>query len=202
MRDLQCEPNTFVGPVDPNVVEKIEERYPVDPDYLECLQTCHGAETKIGLVKVGAKHYRVARFLTLFDRKSDLPPPFRPHFDSELDERVMESVRFLMDFEHQTSRALFTDLVPFASTRNGMCLDRAEVDLFCFDYRGKSAKTPVVLWDAYEAKHAYITWDRLPLDESFDTDGNFLAVPWDDFVIPVAPSFAGFLEMLQPVKPE
>src|SRR5262249_36313837 len=105
---------------------------------------------------------------------------------------------YLKHYEHSTSRALFSGLLPFAALQAGMCLDRAYVDLLCFDYRVKRKKPPVVLWLADQANSAYISWERLPFDEQFDENENFKSVPWDDFVVPVAPDFAFFAAMLYP----
>ena len=77
-----------------------------------------------------------------------------------------------------------------------MCLDRAYVDLLCFDYRLRPNVPPVVLWLADRANRAYIHWERLPLHEQFDEKENFKSVPWDDFVLSVAPDFATFINML------
>lgn len=116
-----------------------------------------------------------------------------------MDERVVNGICYLKDYEHSTSRALFSDLIPFAALQADMCLDRAYVDLLCFDYRKDRNKPSVVLWVADRANRAYMDWDELPMDEAFDEEENFRSVPWDDFLVPVAPSFAAFVEMLHPV---
>jgi hypothetical protein len=200
MRDLECEPSTLVGPVDPRVVRDFQERYPLDSDFLAYMNSCHGGVPKIGAFEIESNRYQIGMFLTLFDEKSDLPPPFRPHFeDSRMDERVMNSICFLKNYEHATSRALFGGLLPFAALETGMCLDRAYVDLLCLDYRKNRGKPSVVLWSADRANRAYMKWDELPLEEQFDEEGSFNSVPWDEFVTPVAPTFAAFVEMLRPV---
>ena len=199
MIDLKCDPATCIGPIDKRVVQQLSQRYPLDPDYLQCLSNCHGGRPQIGTLPMANRTYRVAFFLTLVDENTRLPGPFRPHFDQQdMDERVVNSVIELMDCESNTSRSLFDNLVPFASTLADMCLDRGYVDLFCFDYREPRAKPAVVLWDANRAMDAYFEWDELPAEEKFDDDDNFLSVPWDTFLVPIADSFAAFVAMLRP----
>jgi hypothetical protein len=188
----------LVGPVDARVVAEFQKRYPMDSAFLACMSACHGGVPKIGAFEVDSQRYRIGMFLTLLDAKSDLPPPFRPHFeDSRMDERVVNSVSFLKDYEHATSRALFGDLLPFAALQAGMCLDRAYVDLVCLDYRNDRQQPRVALWIADRANRAYMRWDRLRMNEKFDEEGRTKAVPWDDFVKPVAPDFATFVGMLR-----
>jgi hypothetical protein len=156
---------------------------------------------KIGAFEIDSQPHRIGMFLTLFDAKSKLPPPFRPHFDdSRMDERVANSIYFVKNYDHATSRALFTGLLPFAALQSGMCLDRAYVDLLCLDYRANRAKPAVVLWMADRANSAYMEWEGLLSEEKFDEDGHFKSVPWDDFVRPVAADFATFVDMLVPTR--
>jgi hypothetical protein len=201
MFDLKCDPSTCACPIDDRVVAELSQRYPLDPVYLACLKNCHGGQPQIGTVQVAGRTYRVAFFLTLVDHKTELPGPFRPHFDQhDIDERVANSVTALMDCECNTSRCLFDNLVPFASTQTDMCLDRGYVDLFCFDYRNNLSTPAVVLWDSNNAMDAYFDWDKLPFEEKFDENENcnFLTVPWDTFLVHVAYSFADFVKMLKP----
>jgi hypothetical protein len=95
---------------------------------------------------------------------------------------------------------LFSGLLPFAATQKDMCLDRAYVDLVCLDYRQNRNKPAVALWIADRANNAYWEWDHLPFHEKFDDAENFKNVPWDDFVKPIAPDFATFVEMLLPAR--
>lgn len=199
MIDLKCDPKTCAGPIDDRVMAALSKRYPLDPDYLALLKNCHGGVPQVGTVQLADRTYRLACFLTLVDQKTQFPGPFRPHFDQQnTDERVANSVTALMNGESNTSRCLFDTLVPFASTQKDMCLDRGYVGLFCFDYRKRRPKPPVVLWDANKAMNAYFEWDSLPCEEQFDDNDNFLSVPWDSFLVPIADSFAGFTAMLRP----
>jgi hypothetical protein len=164
------------------------------------MELCHGGRPHIGAFKVASKRYQIGLFLTLLDNKSELPHPARPHFeDSRWDERVINSIWYLVAGEHATSRALFVGLLPFAALQADMCLDRAEVDLLCFDRRNNSDRPPVVLWDAHRANHAHMDWEDLPFEEQFDQTGNITGVPWDDFIIPIAPDYTAFVEMLRPI---
>jgi hypothetical protein len=199
IRDLECDASTLVGPPDPRVVEKLQQRFPLDPVFLAYMDKYHGGVPRIGTFDVNSTRYEIALFLTLLDDDSPLPPPFRPHFDdTRMDERVVSSICYLKDYEHSTSRALFSSLLPFAALQAGMCLDRAYVDLLCFDYRVKRRKPPVVLWLSDRANTAYMEWERLPFEQQFDDEENVKSVPWDAFVLPVASDFASFAEMLYP----
>lgn len=198
MKDLGCDGSVEPGPFDERVIANIEKKYPLDRDYLDCMKTCHGRTPRLGSFEIKSGVYQVGLFLTLFDKKSELPPPYRPHFDQpDMDERVVNSIDFLTNYEHATSRALFKGLLPFAALQADMCLDRAYVNLLCFDYRSKRKRPPVVLWVAEEAGTAYLDWDRLPFDEQYDENDNLLSVSWDKFLKPVAKNFRKFLKMLQ-----
>jgi hypothetical protein len=196
MRDLQCDPATLAGPIDPRVVGLLRG---LSPAFVAHMATHHGGRPKIGTFKVGGKIGVLEQFLTLVDHKSELPPPSRPHFDDDSDdERAIDSIRYLTDGEHATSRALFGGLLPFATLRAGMCLDRAYVDLLCFDRRTQRTEPPVVLWLAHEANSAAVLWEDLSLSEQFDADERIIGVPWDDYVVPLAATYAEFVEMLRP----
>lgn len=200
MRNLECDPSTLVGPIDERVVADIDRRYPLPADFLAYMKACHGGRPKVGAFKVGSKTGHIELFLTLLDQESDLPPPFRPHFGvSSWDERALNSIRYLLDYEHATHRALFGKLLPFAALLAGMHLDCCYVDLLCLDYRENRSKPPVVLWVAAQANTALMNWEDLPIEEQFDAEENIKSVPWDDFLIPLAPDFAAFIEMLRPV---
>ncbi|MGE3805016.1 MAG: hypothetical protein AB7K24_10120 [Gemmataceae bacterium] len=198
MRDLKCDPKTLAGPIDKRVVENLQRRYPLDPVYLECMEACHGGVPRVGTFTVGKKKGQIGLFLTLVDGKSKLKPPKRPHFEDERDdERVVNSVSYLVNGEHSTARALFDKLLPFAALLTGMCLDRGYVDLLCFDYRVPKPRPPVVLWLADKATSAYITWDLLPFAQSYDDNENPINVAWDEFLIPLAPDFSKFIASLR-----
>jgi hypothetical protein len=198
MRDLACSPNTLAGPIDNRVVNALSKRYPLDTDFLAYMAICHGGQPTIGTVKVNGCPYRVAEFLTLLDGKSKLTGDFRPHFDQiQTDERVVKSISSLMNCECNTSRSLFSGLLPFAATQTDMCLDRGYVDLFCFDYRVRLTSPAVVIWDANKAMDVYFEWDSLPFEQQFGDDDQFLNVNWNSFLIPVASSFQEFVGMLE-----
>jgi|JI10StandDraft_1071094.scaffolds.fasta_scaffold23194_1 hypothetical protein len=197
-RDLQCNPDTLAGPIDVRVVAKIQRRYPLDPAFLDQMATCHGGVPQIATFDVDFTQWQIGQFLSLLDDESKLTPPKRPHFEqSAMDERVVNGISYLMDYEHSTSRALFTGLVPFAALDRDMCLDRANVNLMCFDYRNRPKTPTVKMWLAHNANDAYMDWDELPIDQQFDADDNFLSVPWDTFLTPVADCFDDFIQMLR-----
>jgi hypothetical protein len=197
MRNLKCDPSTLAGPIDQRVVAKLTG---LDPAFVAHMESCHGGIPQIGAFDVGSKRGQIGLFLTLLDDESKLLPPARPHFDHSEDERVINSIWFLVSCDHATSRALFQGLLPFAALEADMCLDRAYVDLLCFDNRKHCNPPPVVLWDANSALHASLAREDLPFSELFDEAGNMRSVPWDDFLVPVAPDYTAFVEMLQPIS--
>lgn len=199
MRDLACKEDTFAGPIDERVVEYLSERYPLGAEFLTCMASCHGGQPAIGSLKLADGTYRIAEFLTLLDEDSKLTGEFRPHFEhTRIDDRVVRSIPFLMDYDSNTSQSLFSGLVPFAATQTGMCLDRGYVDLFCLDYRHSTETPSVVLWKANEALDARFDWDKLPFEKQFGDANQFLNVNWDSFLAPIASTFGEFLELLEP----
>ncbi len=195
-RNLHCAPNTIAGPVDERVVSNLRRRHRIDDDFVAQMAECQGGVPQIAAFSVNGSERRVGQFLTLLDEESVLVPPERPHFDQPMDERVAIGIPFVLSYDHSTSRALFSGLVPFAALGVDMCLDRAYVDLLCLDFRRCESSPPVVLWDAAHANDAYIDWDFLPFDEKFDEDDNYLSVPWEKFVVRVSDTFADFIGSL------
>jgi hypothetical protein len=192
--DLQCEAQTLAGPIDDRVLESIRESYPLDDHFVQQFATCHGGVPTIGTFRVGDKTESIGRFLTLIDDESILEGPERPHFEhGDTDERIMMGIPYLLDGEHQTSRGLFMGLVPFAALLDEMRLDQSYVDLLCLDFRDSSKAPPVVLWMSHQALDSLMEWDDLPEEEQFDDDDNFLNVPWDNFLVPVAADFQEFI---------
>ena len=199
MRDLACPPTSLAGPIDKRVAKSLSRRYPLDEDFLACMQVCHGGQPAIGTIVVEDREYRVAEFLTLLDHDSKLTGDFRAHFEhTKTDERIVKSISSVMDYDGNTSRCLFSGLVPFAATQTDMCLDRGYVDLCCFDYRDGTNPPPIVIWDAHKAMDAYFEWNDLPFEQQFGDADQFLNVNWDSFLIPVASTFRDFVDTLQP----
>jgi|ERR1022692_397231 hypothetical protein len=96
MIDLEYDPASFVGPVDWRVVRFIESyrNHRFDSSYLGHIQQFHGGiPGKQYFQAQNGKTYRVGRFLTLVDEKTDLQPPFRPSWEfPERDIRIDWSV--------------------------------------------------------------------------------------------------------------
>jgi len=197
MIDLQCDAATCVGPIDKRVVDWLETKYfPLDPDFITCMEGCHGGVPLLNSITIGGSRFRIARFLTLYDFKSKLTGPARPHFDYSVDERIIDSISFLVDGEHNTSRSLFSYIVPFATTRVNECLDRGYVDLFCFYKRKHSSLLSIVLWEACKAMDEGFRVEYLPSEEIFNADGAYENINWDSFLIPVASNFSEFAQLL------
>ncbi|MEM9452117.1 MAG: hypothetical protein AAGA75_26810 [Cyanobacteria bacterium P01_E01_bin.6] len=199
IRDLKCDADTLAGPIDPRVVNEIRRHYALDDAFVQQLAACHGGVPKIGSFFVGKQTSSIGRFLTLLDHESTLDGEMRPHFEHhDTDERVMIGIPYVLEYEHQTSQTLFTNLVPFAALSDDMSLDQGYIDLLCLDFRDSTTPPPVVLWMADRALSSYMEWDQLSLDEQFDDDDNFLNVPWSDFLITVASDFNQFIANLKP----
>lgn len=200
IRDLQCGQTVVPDAIDMRVVDNLRNRYgfTLNDDFLSQMSSCHGGRPQIATFEVNGEQWPIGQFLTLLDNHSDLVPPSRPHFDhSDIDERAIDSINYLVDGEHSTSRALFEGLMPFAATAVEMCLDRAYVNLLCLDHRVAKAEPSVVMWLADEANEAYMDWDE-EYDPFEDDDENaYRNVPWDTFLSPVSPSFRDFVQSLQ-----
>jgi hypothetical protein len=192
--DLQCKAHTLAGPIDDRVLDNMRENYPLDDYFVQQFATCHGGVPTIGTFRVGNKTESIGRFLTLIDNESILEGPKRPHFeDGDTDERVVMGIPYLLYGEHQTSYALFADLMPFAALLDEMRLTQCYVDLLCLDFRDPSKAPPVVLWMSHQALDSLMDWEKLPEEEQLDDDSNFLNVPWDNFLAPVAANFQEFI---------
>jgi len=202
MHKIRCDPSSCLGPVDNRVVDIISKFYfPLDPDFLECMALCHGGVSIVDSITVNDSRYKFARFLTLFDYKSDLPGPLRPHpghsIHDHVDERVEEGIMHLIDGEHNTSRSLFSYLIPFATTRIDAYFDRGDADLYCFDYRNNVYPPRIVLWKAEKAMTEFFRVDRLPSKDVFNEDGQYENIRWESFLIPIASNFSEFSELLR-----
>ncbi|MDB3936486.1 SMI1/KNR4 family protein, partial [Granulosicoccus sp.] len=198
MKKLHCDPSTMAGPIDYRVLKFLEKKFgKFESDYIDFLENHHGGIIENVSVKVDSKQCSIERFLTIVDDETKLEGAFRPHFtDSREDERVLDSIYYLVDGEHSTARALFGVLLPFATTQVEMALDRAYVDLFCFDFISKE-NPRIVLWLSNEANDVSIDRDRLPIEQQYDKDDKNIGLPWERFIVPVAKSFEEFMDMLE-----
>ena len=127
---------------------------------------------------------RIGRFLTL-SKSMQRPGDWHGNIDHPNIE-----ISYLIDGEHQTARALFGALVPFAGVRDGLDYDLTHtyVDLVCLDFRDRSIEPPVVLWRAHAALEALFVWDALPIEDASDETGEHaMNLDWSSFVDPVAP---------------
>ncbi len=197
------EDKTHAGPVDPAALADLEKRHPLDSSYRQLLDRLHGGIPLRQFIK--GHRCRIGRFLTILNSRSKLEGAFQPHFDqSNTDCRVVRSIAAQIDTECATSRGLFYGqrLLPFAALYVGehhpdeMCLDRAYVDLLCFDYGTGSLRPPIVVWHAEDAAEAYEDWlgDDCPREEE---DPETPAVDYDNFTKRIADDFDEFLKMVQ-----
>lgn len=197
------EGQTHAGPFDAQALADIEGRHQLDSSFRLLLDRVHGGVPIKQFIK--GHRCRIGRFLTIFNKRSQLTGAFQPHFDqSDTDCRIVRSIAALIDSECATSRGLFYGqrLLPFAALYAGenhpdeMCLDRAYVDLLCFDYGTGSPRPPIVIWHAEEGAEAYEDWlgDDCPQDEA---NPEAAAVDYDKFTKRVADNFDEFLKMLQ-----
>ena len=196
IRDLECGESVIPDPVDSRTVEWLQGHFHcvLEPGFLSQMSACHGGRPGINRFVAGSREESIGQFLTLVDDDTELVPPFRPHFDyTESDERVIDNICFPVDGGHSTGAALFSGLLPFATTRVGYCSYRASVDLVCLDYRAQTDTPPVVLWLAERALSALLGLENLPVSEQFDEKGEYRSVPWDDFLVPVSPNFDEFV---------
>jgi len=203
--DLAYDPASLCGRADLRVAAFLE-RYrgnKLDASYLHHLRRWHGGiPGKQYFNAEDGKVYRVGRFLTLVDKKSQLEPPFRPSWEfPERDVRIDWSVLTLIDQEGPSCRFLFGGerLLPFAALYwgphhpDGMSLTEGDVNLLGFLYDPDLARPRVVVCLAYEAAGEYQRWEET-LDPSSDDEG---PVRYEDFTVPVASDFDAFLHLLR-----
>ena len=201
--DLGYDPASLCGPVDLRVASFLEEYRgnKLDPSYLRRVQKWHGGiPGKQYFDAEDGNTYRVGRFLTLVDKQSELEPPFRPSWEfPKRDIRIDWSVLTLIDQEGPSCRNLFggEELLPFAALYwgphhpDGMSLTDGNVNLLGFLYEPECQRPRVVVWLADEAQKEYWRWD-----EALNADEDE-PVRYEDFTIPVAPDFDGFLGILR-----
>jgi len=172
--DLNYDPTTFAGPVDPRVIEFLEtyRGHKFDVSYLDHARKYHGGiPGKQYFDAADGKTYRVGRFLTLIDDKSHLRPPFRPSWEfPDRDIRIDWSVLTLIDEEGPACRNLFggEKLLPFAALYRGghhpdsMGSQEADCvpDLVCFFYESGAASSKIVVWLALRALDEYFRMEE------------------------------------------
>jgi len=205
--DLGYDTDSLAGPPDKRALDKLTaRRYALDRAYLDHVRHHHGGiPGKAYFTTPANEVLRVGRFLTLFDSKSDLPPPHRPSWISAgRDVRLDYSAWTLMDQEGNSCRHLFGgfELLPFAALYHGphhpdeMDLTDGYVDLLCFFYRDDATKEGkkrprVVRWDAHLAGEEYWRWDEAMRDDDEEP------VRYESFTEPIAANFDRFLSMLR-----
>ena len=200
MIDLEYGPTTFAGPVDWRVVRFIESyrKHKFDLAYLEHIELFHGGIPGTQYFDAGdGKTYRVGRFLTLVDEKTDLQPPFRPSWEfPQRDIRIDWSVLTHIDEEGPNCMCLFGGEVlwPFARLfwrdqhPDGMGITEAGVvDLLSFLYESDDQRPRIVVWSALRAFNEYEKWESAGCGE----------VRYAGFTLSVAPHFEAFLQMLR-----
>src|SRR5690349_19597328 len=111
MPDLEYDPTSFAGPVDWRVVRFIEgyRQHKFDQSYLEHIEKFHGGiPGKQYFTARNGATFRIGRFLTLVDEKTDLQPPFRQSWEfRDRDIRIDWSVLTLIDEDGPINRELF-----------------------------------------------------------------------------------------------
>jgi hypothetical protein len=197
--NLAYDPLSLCGPVDIRVARFLEKYrgHKLDAAYLRHAQKYHGGiPGKQYFDAEDAKTYRVGRFLTLVDEKSELEPPPRPSWEyPKQDRRLDWSVLTLIDQEGPSCRNLFGGerLLPFAALYwgphhpDGMSLNDGNANLLAFLYESKRRRPRVVVWLAPEAQREHFRWERAGCDE----------VRYQDFTVGVAQNFEAFLALLR-----
>ena len=197
MVDLDYDPTSFVGPVDPKAIRSLEKYhgFKLDPSYLEHVKQFHGGiPGKQYFEAQDEKTYRVGRFLTLLAEDSRLQPPFRESWLSgDRDVRIDWSALTLINIDGPSCMQLFCALLPFAALYRGPYhpddndLLNAECNLVCFRAESKRGRPRVVVWLAKESAKEYLRWEKAGCDE----------VRFADFTVPAAEHFEAFLKLLR-----
>jgi hypothetical protein len=204
MVDLNYDTSSLCGPVDMRVARFLEEDIgnQLDPSYVAHILKWHGGIPGNQYFDAGdGKTYRVGRFLTLVDKRSELEPPPRPSWSFPRDARIDWSVLTLIDQEGPSCRHLFAgeELLPFAALYwgphhpDGMRLTDGDVNLVAFLYESEP-RPRVVVWLAHEAQKEYWRWENALRASGWNEEE---PVRYQDFTVPVAPSFDAFLTMLR-----
>jgi hypothetical protein len=204
--DLGYDPSSLCGPVDLRVARFLEEYRgnKLDPSYLRHLSKWHGGiPGKQYFDAEDGKTYRLGRFLTLLDKKSQLEPPFRPSWQyPKRDIRIDWSVLTLIDQEGPSCRHLFggEELLPIAALYWGphhpddMRLTDGDVNLLGFLYEPARQRPRVVVWLAHEAQQEYWRWEEALKASGWDEEE---PVRYENFIVPVAQDFDAFLTLLR-----
>lgn len=204
--DLDYDLSSLCGPMDLGVARFLEEYRgnKLDSSYLHHLQRWHGGiPGKQYFDAEDGKTYRLGRFLTLVDKKSQLEPPFRPSWEfPNRDIRIDWSVLTLIDQEGPSCRHLFggEELLPFAALYwgphhpDGMGLTDGNVNLLGFLYELAPQRPRVVVWLAHEAQQEYLRWEEALKASGWNKDE---PVRYEDFTVPVAPDFDAFVALLR-----
>ena len=204
MIDLSYDSSSLCGPVDMRVVRYIEEyrKHTFDPAYLRHVQEWHGGVPgKQYFEAADGKTYRVGRFLTLVDEKSELdPPPRRSWEHPERDIRIDWSVLTLIDEEGPVCRHLYggARLLPFASLYwsslhpDEMRLSEGVDDLLAFDFEVEE-RPRIVICLAGPAQDEFTRWERELVTSAYKVG----EARYDDFMVAVAENFDAFLPLLR-----
>jgi hypothetical protein len=195
--DLAYDPSSLCGPVGMRVARFLEKYHghKFDPAYLRHTQKYHGGIPGKQYFNAKDGHtYRVGRFLTLVDEKSELEPPPWPSWEyPKQDSRIDWSVLTLLDQEGPSCRNLFEKLLPFAALYrgshhpDGLSLTDGDANLLGFLYDSMRQRPQVVVWLAHEAQREFFRWEEAGCDE----------VRYADFTVAVAPYFDAFLALLR-----
>jgi hypothetical protein len=203
MIDLNYDPSSLCGPADIRVARFLEvyRGHKLDPAYLRHIEKNHGGiPGKQYFDASDGKTFRLGRFLTMVDKKSDLAPPPRPSWEfPPRDARLDWSVLTLIDQEGPSCRNLFGGerLLPFAALYfgpnhpDGMSLTDGNTNLLCFFYESKARLPRIVVWLAHQAQLEYFRWEA-----AFGSNEEE-EVRYRDFTIPVAENFDAFLVILR-----
>lgn len=171
-----------------------------DPDYLAALPTLHGAKpVRQYFVDGKGNLRRIGWFVTIYDLNSDMPEPIQEdHMYHDCDTRFIDrSLIYLLDGESSIYRPLEDEPVryyPFAAIHRNPLEDSEPStlcwhfgcgnDCVCFDT--STDPFSVVVCEFDKAKAAFVEYDSDP-NNAYDYS----------FLIPVAPSFADFAQMLR-----
>jgi hypothetical protein len=201
---IACEPATVL-PWDDAVVQRLREghwKLGFDPQYLASLPAFNGGVPRKPYFTFDNAVHRIGWMVAFLDRDCILPQPLQPSLgDSSLDTRIEDrSLPTLID--HEIDPFVWCErLFPFAalytkgkaprSLRLYSC-DWNPDDSLCFD----RTTTPqsVVYCNADRHVEEYVRYDLLCDERPDDPDTE---VRYEDFVRPVARSFAEFCAMLR-----
>ncbi|WP_459212242.1 hypothetical protein [Aquimarina rhabdastrellae] len=205
--NIRIVPETYAGEIDTRVLDWIEKhKNELDTSFLSFIKKYHGT-IPIALEFKSEKGnvYKIGRFLTIVDEKSQLPLPIIQSKFNDRDARIDSSIYTLIDEDSITLRSFIDGerLIPFASLYYGshhpdeMELSKANVDLLCFFYIPGESRPQIVVWSGQKAmKESFRMEEVLEENEDITDEEYYKTIRYECFIELVSQNFDDFLKKI------